>query len=114
MRYLATPQVALGRSYLVAGILLADVEVSAPPLHVAIVGPKTNPDAANLFATALAIPDSYKRVEWYDEQKGPLMNMDVDYPDLPRPAAFLCANGLCSSPAYSAENLLKNWKRSIH
>jgi uncharacterized protein len=114
MRYLATPQVALGRSFLVAGILLADAEVSAPPLHIVVVGPKANPDAARLFATALAIPDSYKRVEWYDKQQGSLMNMDVDYPDLPRPAAFLCANGLCSSPAYSPADLLKNWKRSIH
>jgi len=114
MKYLATPQVALSRSYLVAGILLANAEVSGTPLHIAIVGRKDDPAASVLFATALAIPDPYKRVEWYDQREGPLVNMDVEYPDLPKAAAFLCANGTCSSPAYSDKDLLKRWKRSSH
>jgi hypothetical protein len=44
------------------------------------------------------VPFTYLRLEWYDPTEGPLPNADVDYPQLPHPAAFLCTGNACSSP----------------
>ena len=98
MRLLAAPQVAKSRGGMEAGILLADLENSTEPLHVTVVGKKDDPAAAALVRAALASPAGYKRVEWWDAAEGPLPNPDVQYPPLDSAAAFLCANGACSSP----------------
>jgi uncharacterized protein len=111
MRYVATPEIAEARG-LGAGILLADAEVSGPPLHITIVGGKDDAAAAKLFAAALGIPEPYKRVEWYDAREGALMNADVEYPALGTAAAFLCSGTTCSSPAFSATELMEKWARS--
>lgn len=98
MRYLATPQVARSRNLWIAGILLADRELATEPLHVTVVGAKSDATAGALFATAGAAPQGYKRLEWWDPSEGPLMNADVEYPKLKKPAAFLCTGSACSSP----------------
>jgi uncharacterized protein YyaL (SSP411 family) len=98
MRYLATPQIAGAIGAPIAGILLADDEMSAQPLHITIVGRKSSADAAALFAAALRAPTAYKRVEWWDASEGHLPNSDVDYPRFAFPAAFLCTGDACSSP----------------
>jgi hypothetical protein len=105
MRYLATPAIALSRRVDIAGVLLADDELSRPPVHIAIVGPKSSPASLSLFQIALAFPTTYKRVEWYDATEGPLPNSEVQSPKLPRPAAFVCTGNTCSSPAMSPEVL---------
>jgi uncharacterized protein YyaL (SSP411 family) len=96
MRYLAA--IAAVRRSSAAGILLADQELGSPPLHVTIVGSKSAPAAAALFATALRSPTDFKRVEWWDPAQGPLPNADVDYPQFGFPVAFLCSGNACSSP----------------
>jgi uncharacterized protein len=63
MRFLSAPGVADRRGFLVAGILLADREIGAAPLHLAIVGRKSDPAARALFAAALKQPGAYKRVK---------------------------------------------------
>jgi hypothetical protein len=98
MHYLAAPEIATSRHWLVGGVLLADRELSTDPLHITIVGPKSDPTAAHLFATAMRVPFTYLRLEWYDPAEGRLPNADVDYPQLPHPAAFLCTGNACSSP----------------
>ena len=103
MKYLASPQVAGKRAWVVGGILLADRELASEPLHLTIVGPKNSPDAKQLFNVALGWPTSFKRVEWYDRAEGPLAKMDVEYPELPKPAAFTCTGNACSSPIFSVE-----------
>lgn len=105
MKYLASPQITSKRAWVVGGILLADRELAAEPLHLTIVGPKTNPEARNLFKAAQTWPTSFKRIEWYDTREGPLARMDVEYPDLPTPAAFLCTGSACSSPMFTPEKL---------
>ena len=50
MRFLSAPGVTDRRGFLVAGILLADHEIGAAPLHLAIVGRKSDPAARALFA----------------------------------------------------------------
>jgi uncharacterized protein YyaL (SSP411 family) len=106
MKYLASPQVAGRRRWMVGGILLADRERAAEPLHLVVVGKKDDPVAAALYRAALTFPSGYKRVEWYDRGEGPLARMDAEYPELGKPAAFLCAGGVCSSPMFTVEKLL--------
>ncbi len=107
MKYLAAPQVAGKRAWGVGGILLADQELTAEPIHITIVGPKNDPAAKALFQTALSWPTGYKRVEWYDRREGPLAKMDVEYPELAKPAAFLCTGTTCSSPMFTIEKMVQ-------
>jgi uncharacterized protein YyaL (SSP411 family) len=102
-RYLAVPDVA--RRFNTGGVLLADQELGADPIHVTVVGAKDDPAARALLKAALADPAAYKRVELWDRNDGPLPHMDVEYPKLSRVAAFVCAEGRCSAPSYSAEEL---------
>jgi len=90
---------------LVAGILLADREFGAAPLHLAIVGRKSDPAARALFATALKQPVAYKRVEWWDKDEGALPNPDVQYPELEQAAAFLCTDRSCSAPIFLPDKI---------
>jgi hypothetical protein len=112
MRYLATPDIALARQFAVGGLLLADDEISAAPLHVAVIGSKTDPRSAALFRAALAIPTYYKRIEWADPAQGPLPNVDVTYPNLGKPAAFFCTGTACSAPAFTLDELAQRLARA--
>jgi len=89
----------------VPGALLADAELAREPPHIAVVGRKDDPEAARLYAAARSHPTRYLRIEWWDRREGPLPNPDVRYPELDRAAAFACANGLCSLPAFAPEEL---------
>jgi uncharacterized protein YyaL (SSP411 family) len=97
MKYLASPQVA-DHTRLSAGMLLADAEMSVEPPHITVVGGKADAKAKELYAQVADWPVTYKRTEWYDVNEGPLMRMDVEYPPMKNAAAFVCANGACSSP----------------
>ena len=105
MRYLAAPGVAERRGFLVGGILLADREMSRPPLHLTVVGRKTDPKARELFAAALRQPAPYKRVEWWDQKEGPLPNADVEYPSFDQAAAFVCTERSCSAPIFDGARI---------
>ena len=105
MRFLVTREVALKRRT-EAGILIADVELAVNPAHLTIVGSKTDPAAQSLFATAQGHPESYKRIEWWDPAEGPMPNPDVQYPELPRAAAYVCAQNRCSLPVFTGPELL--------
>jgi uncharacterized protein YyaL (SSP411 family) len=103
MRYLVAPQIARDRP--TGGVLLANLEVSGPPLHITIVGPQESGVARALFQAANAYPSDYKRVEWWDPREGPLPNADVAYPERKEPAAFICTGNSCSSPITKAEDI---------
>ena len=100
MRYLAAPAIGETHGYAVAGILLADKELGAPPLHVTVVGRKDDPAARLLFMAAIGLPANYKRVEWWDEREGPMPNPDVQYPTFEKAAGFICADRRCSAPIF--------------
>jgi hypothetical protein len=106
MCYLATPEVAGKPKFYVGGILLADGELAGDPPHATVVGPKGDSRARALFLAALSYPGSYKRIEWFDQTEAPLPFMDVDYPPVKEPAAFLCIDGRCSSPIRCAASIL--------
>jgi uncharacterized protein YyaL (SSP411 family) len=105
MRYLATPQIAESRGPWVAGILLAGAELSSEPLHLTVVGSKSDSSAGDLFREARRCPVTYKRVEWWDPATGPLPNADVEYPRLKFAAAFVCTSNTCSAPIRNAKAL---------
>jgi uncharacterized protein YyaL (SSP411 family) len=104
MRYVVTPKIASENSALPT--LLAELELTAPPVHLTVVGHKDDAGAQALFHTALQYPSGYKRIEWWDTREGPLPNADVQYPELSRAAAFVCTQKSCSSPIFQADQLL--------
>ena len=85
--------------------LLADDEMKKPPLHLTVVGRKGDPAAQALFKAILAALPLYKQTEWQDPREGKLPGSDIEYPDLPRAAAFVCTNNLCSPPVFSSQAL---------
>ena len=101
MKYLADPRVALSE-ITEPGILLADFELHADPLHVTAMGAKNDPAARTLFSALLHLPPWYKRVEWWDRSEGALPNPDVSYPSPKRAAAFVCTENRCSLPIFDA------------
>jgi uncharacterized protein YyaL (SSP411 family) len=106
MRYVAADPVVYRLP--AAGPLLADSELSNEPLHLTIVGSKTDPMAKTLFEQALRYPSNYKRLEWWDPGQGAagrLPNPDVQYPSLKISAAFICTSRTCSPPIFKPEDL---------
>ncbi|MEQ1876050.1 MAG: DUF255 domain-containing protein, partial [Bdellovibrionia bacterium] len=104
MRFVVSPDIV--GEYPTGGVLLADLEFTQAPVHMTIVGSKTDPQASQLFKAALRFPTSYKRVDWWDKSEGPLPNPDVTYPELEKAAAFACSEGRCSLPSFSEKELL--------
>jgi uncharacterized protein YyaL (SSP411 family) len=104
MRYLSRPDL-IEAAFEESGILLADDERGRDPLHITVVGGKDDPAARALFDAALDLPGSYQRIEWWDRREGALPHADVEYPKLPRAAAFLCSDKRCSSPVFEPKRL---------
>lgn len=113
MRYLSTPEIVAKRRILVAGTLIADHEISHVPAHITVVGKKSDPQARQLFFAAVQSPIIYRRIDWLDKSEGTVPNLDVDFPDLGKPAAFVCAGNRCSSPAYQPDDLSKLIERMV-
>jgi uncharacterized protein YyaL (SSP411 family) len=103
MRFLAAPDIA--KTFSTASVLLADAELSSEPVHVTVVGRRSDPRSQALLVAALGDPSGYKRVEAWDPAEGPLPNADVEFPELASPAAFACGSGRCSLPAFDAATL---------
>lgn len=111
MRHLASPQV-IDKRFLLVGILMAQDELNSEPLHITVVGAKDDNNAAALYRAALALPGTYRRIEWLDLKEGKLPNQQLQFPKLERAAAFICTATSCSLPAFSAEELGKNVSRA--
>jgi uncharacterized protein YyaL (SSP411 family) len=99
MRYLTSEQITTMRRFLV-GVVLADEEIAGEPIHITIVGNKDDPAAIALHEAARRYPALYKRVDWWDRREGPMLNTDIEYPELERAAAFACGNRICSLPVF--------------
>ncbi len=96
---------ALDRIYLIAGLLLAENELREQPVHMTVVGSKTDVNARELYRAALGYPAIYKRLEWLDRAEGPLPNPDVTYPEMKTASAFICTGNRCSIPMKKASEL---------
>jgi uncharacterized protein YyaL (SSP411 family) len=103
MRYLSAADIA--NRIPVASVLLADFNITRPPLHLTVVGQKDDPTAQSLFQAALRYPSTFKRLEWWDAREGKLPNPDVQYPQLTKAALFVCTASTCSSPIYEPEKV---------
>ena len=104
MHYLTSASIIDSRPFF-PGLLLADREMSTDPIHIAIVGRKDDDAAKNLHVVALAYPESYLRVDWWDKREGPLPNPDVTYPTLAKAAAFACTGNACSLPVFDPKKI---------
>ena len=110
MRYLTSEQITTLRRFLV-GIVLADEELGGEPIHITIVGRKDDPAADALHEAARRYPALYKRVDWWDRSEGPMLNADIEYPELGRAAAFACGNRICSLPVFEPAGVDEAVKR---
>lgn len=110
MRYLVTDEIATYRRT-EPGILLADQEMRTDPTHITVVGTKRDATALALYRRAIALPDGYRRIEWWDRAEGRLPNPDVAYPKLAKPAAFICTDKICSSPIYDPDEIAPTIQR---
>lgn len=107
LRYIADDKVAL-RFGQIPGILLATEEAAVEPLHITVVGARTDARSQRLLQAAHRQPGVYRRVELWDRAEGNLVNPDVAYPQLDKPAAFLCTDKTCSSPLFEAADIPKH------
>jgi uncharacterized protein YyaL (SSP411 family) len=106
MKYLANKSIAKSL-FVGSGVLLAGYETSNPPAHFTLVGKKSEPKALELWKASLKYPLAYQRTEWWDKSEGPLPKADVQYPDLTKPAVFVCTANRCSLPAFELEAVKK-------
>jgi uncharacterized protein YyaL (SSP411 family) len=103
MRYLATRPIALRP--MAGTVLLTETEFTSDPIHITIVGSAADPTSQALFANALASPSGYKRIELWDPKRGKPVRADVTYPEMSKPAAFLCRQRSCSTPIFDTAKL---------
>ena len=113
LRWALSPETVKARGSYVGGLLLAAEEMRTEPLHVTVVGRKDDPSARALFAAAQRAPTSYRLIEWWDRREGAPPRNESIFPDLDQSAAYLCANGACSSPIYDASVLSKRLERAV-
>jgi uncharacterized protein YyaL (SSP411 family) len=113
LRWALSPEKVDRRGPYVGGLLLAGDEIRTEPLHVTIVGHRDDPATQALFAAAHRAPTAYRLIELWDRREGPPPRGESIFPDLDRPAAYLCANGACSSPIYDAQALLRRMGKAV-
>ena len=95
-------------------ILLADRELADAPIHITVVGGKSDPAAQALHAAALQYPAGYLQVDWWDRTEGPLPNPEIRYPKLARAAAFACTQNTCSTPVYEPGSVLQTVNAALY
>ncbi len=113
LKWALSPGTVDRRGSYIGGVLLAGDELRTEPLHVTVVGHKDDPAAQALFAAARRAPTAYKLVEWWDRREGLPPRGESIFPDFERSAAYLCANGACSSPIADAQALSRRLDKAI-
>jgi uncharacterized protein YyaL (SSP411 family) len=113
LRWALSPETVRERGAYVGGLLLAAEEFRTEPLHVTVVGRKDDPSAKALFAAAQRAPTSYRLLEWWDRREGPPPRGESIFPVMDRSAAYLCANGACSSPIFDGAVLSKGIEKAV-
>jgi hypothetical protein len=113
LRWAMSPGNVARRGSYTGGLLLAGEELRTDPLHVTVVGKKDDPVAQAMFAAAQRAPTAYRLLEWWDRREGGPPRGESIFPDLERPAAYLCANGACSSPIPDGAALSKRLDKVV-
>ena len=113
LRWATAPERVDHRGSYTGGLLLAAEELRTEPLHVTVVGRKDDPAAQGMFAAAQGAATAYRLIEWWDRREGGPPRGESIFPDLDRPAAYLCANGACSSPIPDAPALSRRLAKAV-
>jgi hypothetical protein len=113
LRWALAPEIVGRRGPYVGGLLLADEELRTEPLHVTVVGSLDDPAAKAMFAAARRAPTGYKLIEWWDRNAETPPRGEAIFPELDHSAAYLCANGACSTPMATPAALSKRIDRAI-
>jgi uncharacterized protein YyaL (SSP411 family) len=113
LRWALSPETVRERGVYVGALLLALEEYRTEPLHVTVVGRRDDPAAQALFAAAQRAATSYRLIEWWDRREGPPPRGESIFPDLDKSAAYLCANGACSSPIFDSAVLSKRLFKAV-
>jgi uncharacterized protein len=113
LRWAMSPENVGRRGSYTGGLLLAGEELKTDPLHVTVVGRKDDPVAQAMFAAAQKAATGYRLLEWWDRREGGPPRGESIFPDLPRSAAYLCANGACSSPIPDGAALSKRLAKVV-
>lgn len=104
MKYIVALANAENSRYQAGALIVAD-ELAEAPAHITIVGEKSDAAAIALHNKAIQYPAIYRRIEWWDKAEGAMPNIDVQYPQLARAAAFVCVNHACSTPIFEPEKI---------
>ncbi len=75
------------------------------PVHIVVVGEKSEVMARDLFDRSLAMYAPGKLVRFLDPRVDSLSIGEVTFPDVTGPVAYVCTDRLCSSPIAQAEEL---------
>jgi uncharacterized protein len=110
MRYLASIQVAL--KPLSGGVLLANQDVTAAPIHVTILGSAADPNFTALHIAALRSITSHELIETLDPFDPKTSPSTIAYPHLTRAALFLCTASACSSPVFQPNQVRARIERA--
>ncbi|HLY09776.1 MAG TPA: DUF255 domain-containing protein [Planctomycetota bacterium] len=102
MRFLASPDVALGRGMMTAGILLAESELSSEPLKITVVGKRPDPRAQALLQEARRVAEPYLLIELQDEASPAHPGA---YPMKDRATAYVCTAQACKGPMATPEEI---------
>jgi uncharacterized protein YyaL (SSP411 family) len=113
LRWAMSPANVARRGPYTGGLLLASEELRTDPVHVTVVGRKDDPVARGLFAAAQEVPTSYRLLEWWDRREGGPPRGESIFPELSKSAAYLCANGACSSPIADGAALSKRLAKVV-
>ncbi|MBV8880489.1 MAG: thioredoxin domain-containing protein [Planctomycetaceae bacterium] len=102
MKFLATPDVALTRGMMTAGLLLAEAESSSEPLKITVVGKRWDPATEALLREGRRTADPFLLVELQDESASA---RDGAYPMKERPSAYVCTAEACKGPLFAAAEI---------
>jgi uncharacterized protein len=94
-----------------AALLLANDELATEPVHVVVVGDRTDPEARRLHHEALVTAPVHRVVEWV--APGQPTARGEQYPDFATACAFVCANGTCSAPIPEPQRLRERLRGDV-
>ncbi len=94
LRFLSSPDVALTRGMMGAGILLAEQEFTADALKITVVGKRDDPAARELLREARRIAEPALVVE--------LQDGEGTYPMKEKATAYACSADACKGPIFTA------------
>ncbi len=85
--------------------LLATEEFLHEPLHLLVIGAKTDARAIALHESAWKYYAPYKILDWQDPKENP--DIAKNYPIFNHPVLFICSTGRCSPPIQNPKNVSK-------